>query len=367
MKEEDLAPLSCVQHETPKRTEAKISLKCLSGAGTAVFLFLLAVVTLLGEVTSRDLLPKLKVLHAVPDDEHFLINGQLPTSTALFSKLFQGAPSELYGVPEKQIQEAEDFIPQHSTPTRPSASPATIIMQKSVTEVLTGASPGGKTSPDRLPASSSIDPSRFSPEALSGSVPLNMPGKWAFELTKAVPGSIMLANGTFPGQSYFEGAVILLLKVCRCHKSMFGVILNSPSAEKMESAFCPNSRLRYPLFRNETIYRGGPVGPKWTVLQNFSTGHAYEVTHGIFAQSVLSESHTEVMAAQLSPLDVKFIAGYSAWPLFRLDQEVADRKWRVVKASGELLSSPPSLLYSEIKKQLKLTSILPEYKKSLIH
>ena len=68
-----------------------------------------------------------------------------------------------------------------------------------------------------------------------------------------------------PHQQPRRRQVVLLLSVCHCQPSIYGVVLNQMTDRTMSSAFCPASAARYPAFVNSTIRSGGPNLPHWTV------------------------------------------------------------------------------------------------------
>jgi hypothetical protein len=113
----------------------------------------------------------------------------------------------------------------------------------------------------------------------------------------ARPGTLLIGDeGAFgEGENYYNGAVVLLVKVCGCNPSIFGVILNRLATHTMAEEFCPRRSLlghiaspklhltltpsptpiltltvrsaaHYPAFTNNTVHLGGPVGPYWSVL-----------------------------------------------------------------------------------------------------
>jgi len=152
------------------------------------------------------------------------------------------------------------------------------------------------------------------------------------------PGTVLLANAPFGKErSYFDGTAVLLVKVCGCHPSIFGVILSPPSKQTMDSAFCPVAKARFPDFVNSSVRLGGPVGPHWTLLHGRKEVGALEVLPGLQLGGSLAALEGLVARRVASPDDVLFYSGYSAWPIERLKQEVAAGQWRVTKASATLL------------------------------
>jgi len=178
------------------------------------------------------------------------------------------------------------------------------------------------------------------PRPLNGTSPIpdGTRGRWAYGVQDIRPGTVLLANKPFgTSKSYFEGAAILLLKVCGCHPSIFGVILSAPTTQRMEDHFCPTAKRNYPAFLNSSVRLGGPVGPHWTLLHTLPEAHAEQLSDGLFMGGSLAEAQRVVSAGRASPADMLFYSGYAAWPIERLEAEVRDGQWSVVKASSTLL------------------------------
>ena len=69
--------------------------------------------------------------------------------------------------------------------------------------------------------------------------------RYAYEVLDARPGTLLIGDeGAFgEGENYYNGAVVLLVKVCGCHPSIFGVILNRLATHTMAEEFCPRRSL----------------------------------------------------------------------------------------------------------------------------
>ena len=65
--------------------------------------------------------------------------------------------------------------------------------------------------------------------------------RYAYEVLDARPGTLLIGDeGAFgEGENYYNGAVVLLVKVCGCNPSIFGVILNRLLTHTMAEEFCP--------------------------------------------------------------------------------------------------------------------------------
>ena len=168
-------------------------------------------------------------------------------------------------------------------------------------------------------------------------------GVYAYEVLDARPGTVLIGgDGAFSEETnYYNGAVVLLLKVCGCRPSIFGVILNRETAHTMADEFCPRSAAAYPALANNTVHLGGPVGPYWNVLSPRPTAGGFEIAPGMGMHVVgsLAQAHAAVQRGEMHSSDINFFSGYAAWPIERLNQEIADGKWKVARASKALLAS----------------------------
>jgi putative AlgH/UPF0301 family transcriptional regulator len=105
----------------------------------------------------------------------------------------------------------------------------------------------------------------------------------------------------------------------------------------MASAFCPVAKARYPSFTNSSVRLGGPVGPHWTLLHGRADVGASEVAPGLYMGGSLAAYQRLVSEGAASADELLFYSGYSAWPIARLQEEVAAGQWSVAKASPALL------------------------------
>ena len=64
-----------------------------------------------------------------------------------------------------------------------------------------------------------------------------------------------------------------------------------------------------------------------------------QVSPGLFMGGSLATAQRLVATGRASASDVLFYSGYHAWPIKRLEAEVAAGQWTIVKASHELLLS----------------------------
>ena len=87
------------------------------------------------------------------------------------------------------------------------------------------------------PADGDASRSKLSLTTLSGADA----GLYAYEVLDARPGTLLIGDeGAFgEGENYYNGAVVLLVKVCGCNPSIFGVILNRLATHTMAEEFCP--------------------------------------------------------------------------------------------------------------------------------
>jgi len=160
----------------------------------------------------------------------------------------------------------------------------------------------------------------------------------AFLVQDARPGTVLVGGKGFQGAySFLNGAVVLLLSVCHCQPSIYGVVLNSMTQETMGSVFCPNAASRYPNFVNSTVRSGGPNAPHWTVLSTSASSGAREVERGLFAGGSLLDLNRQVSMGKASVASVGFYSGYVAWRISDLRKQVANGQWLVAKAPASLL------------------------------
>lgn len=168
-------------------------------------------------------------------------------------------------------------------------------------------------------------------------------GDWAIEVTDPRPGTLLVARTSEPppGQPYFADAAILLVKVCHCRPSIFGIVLSGPpSATNLTvgDTMAPAARPRLHSFVNHTLRIGGPAGPHVTALHDAaSVAGAQEVQPGVYAGGCPVDAQRRVDAGEISADAFSFFAGYAAWPIERLRDEVRAGRWGVVKASRERL------------------------------
>jgi len=337
------------------------------------------------------LAPRPVVLHAVPESE--LVAVSLPVNPELFSSALIKSTGKkvVFGKPTEPLQLPTDFVPpalggavakplvaarspstpppspppppegpkpwvvEAQLPPRPkNASRAAAAMARAAaaTRAARAASNPRTDAAQQLalpaderlalvspPADGDASESKLSLTALSGADA----GQYAYEVLDARPGTLLIGGeGAFgEGENYYNGAVVLLVKVCGCNPSIFGVILNRPAAHTMAEEFCPRSAAHYSAFANNTVHLGGPVGPYWSVLSPQPTVGGFEVAPGMGMHVVgsLAQAHAAVQRGELRATDVNFFSGYAAWPIERLKEEVADGKWKVARASKALLTS----------------------------
>eukprot|EP00308_Calcidiscus_leptoporus_P025448 CAMPEP_0119365468 /NCGR_PEP_ID=MMETSP1334-20130426/12415_1 /TAXON_ID=127549 /ORGANISM="Calcidiscus leptoporus, Strain RCC1130" /LENGTH=325 /DNA_ID=CAMNT_0007381463 /DNA_START=27 /DNA_END=1004 /DNA_ORIENTATION=- len=235
-----------------------------------------------------------------------------------------------------------DFAPLYSAssppPPPPPSLPPPLHMPAWVEESLKPARP--------------LDPNR-SRAALNSAHP------WAYLVRDARPGTVLVGGKPLAGElSYLNGAVILLLHVCGCQPSIYGVILNAPTNSTMGTAFCANAAARYPAFVNSTIRDGGPFERHWTVLSRMASDGAREVEPGLYAGGSLAELQQRVWQGKETLDAVAFYRGYVAWHLDDLREQIGHGHWQVVKASPKLLFQPPQAQPSQAGREAFHQSLL---------
>ena len=162
---------------------------------------------------------------------------------------------------------------------------------------------------------------------------------WAYEVLDPRPGTVLLASAAAAAVSpYPKDAVILLIKVCGCRPSIFGVVLSSTASNlTVGRAMCPTARARYHSFVDNLLHLGGPVGPHITLVHDVRLAGDMPLLPGLRVGGCLASAQAQVDAGSLRPADVTFFDGYAAWPIERLVSDIGEGKWTVARASSALL------------------------------
>jgi len=167
---------------------------------------------------------------------------------------------------------------------------------------------------------------------------------WAYRVLDARPGTVLLPTGASFGHGLelLRGAAVLLLHVCGCEPSIYGVVLNRPTAATLRSILCERGAERYDALASHTVHAGGPVAPRLiTVLSSAETAGATQVAPGLYVGGSLLELQARAASSGATAGHVAFYSGYVAWPLDELRAQVDAGVWSVVKASPKLLFQTP--------------------------
>jgi putative AlgH/UPF0301 family transcriptional regulator len=168
-------------------------------------------------------------------------------------------------------------------------------------------------------------------------------GRWAVEVHDPRPGTLLLSRGGAApaGQPYYEDAAVLLVKVCHCRPSIFGLVLpRRAGATNLTVGLTmpPPVRIALHSFVNHSLRVGGPAGPHVTTIHDAkSVAGALELQPGVYAGGCPMDAQRRIDRGELSADAFTFFTGYAAWPIERLRDEVRSGKWGVAKASTELL------------------------------
>ena len=291
------------------------------------------------------------LVHVLPASElsgKLIVNakdgGAVATSRAQFAALFTNdvAQEEVAAVyVETAVASPLDLEPNLVAAASPPPAPPPPSTSPSVPPPSPTPAPPAPHTPVPWWVAESRLPSR--PRWPNASLPAaDAPGHWAYEVLDARPGTVLLANpaagGGVPRQPYFDDAVILLVATCGCHPNIFGVVLsNPPSNVTVGATMCPVARARYHSFASQRVRAGGPAGPHYTLLHAHPLAGDMPVAPGLRVGGCLAHAQALVDAGALNASDVSFFSGYAAWPIARLAQEIADGRWRLARASSDLL------------------------------
>lgn len=169
-----------------------------------------------------------------------------------------------------------------------------------------------------------------------------------YEVLDPRPGTLLVPRGVVAtsssnsssaapalGRWPFAGAAILLVKVCHCTPSIFGLVLGPPSNSTLSEHMCPSARARLAAFASQHVHIGGPVGPHMAPVHHLDKlPGAIQVLPGLGVGGCLLEAQRRVEANKSLAADVAFYSGYAAWPLARLRAEIARGDWGVVHVPG---------------------------------
>ena len=169
--------------------------------------------------------------------------------------------------------------------------------------------------------------------------------RWAFEVLDPTPGTLLFSRGAPPSCMPYltEEAVVLLVKTCGCHPSVFGILLSAaPSRATVGEAMSSTIAARAPAFVNHSVHVGGPAGPHWTMLHAVEPdserlGGAVDLQPGLRAGGCPIGAQRLVDQGAALSSQFAFYSGYAAWPLVRLRAEVAQGRWGLARASPSLI------------------------------
>ena len=359
----------------------------------AALLLALTALFLLGSPHKKDADPAPLKLHVLPSSElpraPLSQRGSLTADRTQFYALFESYASSPVVGRGGDSSVAAVFVEPHLSPQTPTdllpnlhrGSPITPKLalspplSPSPPPPLSPPPPTPRTAPHEEPwwIKDARLPPRPYPTGSNASLPAaDAPGSWAYRVLDPRPGTVLLST---PGpaasrQPYLDDAVILLVKTCGCHPSIFGLILSSPPTNAtVGESMCPVARARYHSFVKHAVHVGGPVGPHWSHVHatyarapfpcastaRLSALYSYrwwcdgsralgrplagsiEPIPGVNVGGCLGDAQDKVDAGKMSPSDLTFFSGYVAWPIARLRDEIALGRWAVARASSQMI------------------------------
>lgn len=156
----------------------------------------------------------------------------------------------------------------------------------------------------------------------------------------------ILISEPFLSDYYFKRSVVLLAE--HNEDGTFGLILNKPVSIPFNDAI-----KGFPPF-NAKVFLGGPV--KTDSLFFIHTlgdliGESVEIMPGLFWGGDIETVKELIAINKVSPIDIKFFAGYSGWVSKQLEGELERNSWVVsmIKPEQIMLSDPDSLWSNSLK------------------
>ena len=160
-------------------------------------------------------------------------------------------------------------------------------------------------------------------------------------------GSVLIAQPSIMGESFFERSVILLAK--HEEKGSVGFVLNKPLGVYL----CD---LIKDVTKNFQVFSGGPVEQdNLYFIHNVPSliPNSIEISNGVYWGGDFEVMKQLIENEEITSSNVKFFLGYSGWGANQLVTEISDDSWIVKeKDTAEIISIPHTNFWKNELKQI---------------
>lgn len=166
---------------------------------------------------------------------------------------------------------------------------------------------------------------------------------------KSLQSHLLIASGDLAEP--FTRAVVLLVR--HNEEGALGLILNRRTTASLKDAWVKVSEV--PCHRDEAIFLGGPCDGPLVALHTHEFLLELEVMPGLYFCA--GKDKLETLAAQKTPLEIKFFAGYSGWSAGQLEAEIERGSWLTMPAKSEHVFEHEDELWTRVTRQLADTAL----------
>jgi putative transcriptional regulator len=161
-------------------------------------------------------------------------------------------------------------------------------------------------------------------------------------LTKPKVGSLLISE-PFNPEPTFKRSVVLISQ--HSSKGSIGFIINKPTQLKVYEALDD-----FPEF-DAPVYWGGALKLD-SIYYLHSLEHlpgAIKLAEGVYWGGDYQQLKVMIEAGEVTTEDIKFLAGYSAWPSKQLEKEISLDNWWVTDADQySVLVAEPTIIWGKM-------------------